>query len=152
MTRLQVDLRDPYGHAAMLAFGRKGRPADGRINALIYDAPAVSPVLAEKLMREAYLDDYQIRPRNVAPHPLDCVRKYDKEDTVEGGPVRSLMRKFSRYEIQSAYGISWTEFKELPYDEAAFMLEQGEASAIRKVDSQGRITREMEKEMRNLRS
>jgi hypothetical protein len=147
-----VDLQDPWGHVALRSFGRKGRPRGGKIETLINEAPAVSPILAEQLMRAAYLDDFRIRPADAVPHPLDVVRKYDKEDVVEGGPVRSLMRKYSRYEIKEQYGLSWTEFKNLPFDESAFMIEQCEALALRKIDTHGKQYRDIERDLRSMKS
>jgi hypothetical protein len=111
---------------------------------------AVRPSTAEIMLREAYLDDYTIRPDHHTRHPLDVVRMFDKEDTVEGGAVRSMMRKYIRYNIKEQWGMSYNEFMELPYDEAMFILEIGETDMMRKVDDQGRIKRDMERELRDM--
>lgn len=107
--------------------------------------------MAEILLREAYIDDYAIRPVTSAKHPLDIVRLYDKEDVIEGGAVRSLMRKYKSYNIKDQWGISYTEFKELPYDEAMYMLEVSEITAIRSMDEQKRLKRDMEKDIRDMK-
>jgi len=46
--------------------------------------------------------------------------------------------------------MSYPEFMELPYDEAMFILEIGEADMMRKVDEQGRIKRDMDREIRDM--
>uniref|UniRef100_A0AB39CCY7 Uncharacterized protein n=1 Tax=Pseudomonas phage RVTF4 TaxID=3236931 RepID=A0AB39CCY7_9VIRU len=102
------------------------------------------------MLREAYLEDYQIRPAHHHKHPLDVVRLYDKEDVVEGGAVRSLMRKFDRYNVKERWSISWNEFKELPFDEAMYMLEVGESEMLRRIDEQSKLKRDMDKEVRNM--
>lgn len=150
MTRLAVDLTDPDGHVTLFSFGKKGRPAGGQLDQLYAELGAVRPITAERLLREAYLDDYGIRPADVPRHPLDVVRMYDKEDTVEGGSVRTLMRKYRRYGIKENWGLSWAEFKDLPFDEVAYMLEEGESDAMRKVSDQGRLKREMDADLKTL--
>lgn len=106
--------------------------------------------MAERLLREAYLIDYEIRPANHQPHPLDVVRAYDKEDVVEGGAMRALMRKYTRFNIKENWNVSWTEFKDLPFDEAMFMIEQGEFDMYRKIDEQNKLRRDMARETRDL--
>lgn len=150
MTRLSVDLTDPNGHVTQYSFGNRRRPRGGALDKLYTEMGAVRPATAEFHLREAYLDDYDIRPPSHMRHPLDVVRLFDKEDTVEGGAVRSLMRKYLRYNIKEQWGISYNEFLELPYDEAMFILEVGETDMMRKVDEQGRVKRDMEKEIREM--
>lgn len=151
MTRLSVDLDSPNGHVTQYSFGRARRPAGGKLDNLYANLDAVSPIHAEMLLRDAYLDDYGIRPGNSPRHPLDIVRLYDKEDVVEGGAVRTLMRKYLRYGIKEQWGISYTEFKDLPFDEAMFMLEIGETTMLRTVDNQTKLKREMEKDLATLK-
>lgn len=150
MTRLAIDLNDPNGHVTQFSFGYAGRPKGGRLDQLYAELGAVRPSTAEMLLREAYLDDYGIRPADAPRHPLDVVRMYDKEDTVEGGSVRTLMRKYRRFDIKETWGLSWAEFKDLPYDEVAYMLEVGEADALRKISEQGKLKREMDSEIRTM--
>jgi len=149
MTRLSIDLLDPQGHVTNYSFGKR-RPRGGELDRLYAEMGAVRPTTAEIMLREAYLDDYEIRPPNHQKHPLDVVRMFDKEDTVEGGAVRSMMRKYIRYNIKEQWGMSYPEFMELPYDEAMFILEIGEADMMRKVDEQGRIKRDMDREIRDM--
>ncbi len=152
MSRLSLDLSNPNGHVTQYSFGRARRPKGGALDTLYNESPAISPIMAELLLRDAYLTDYGIRPHNVQSHPLDAVRLYDKEDTVEGGAVRSLMRKYLRYNIKEQWGISYSEFKELPYDEVMFMMEISETSMLRNVDSQNRAKRDMEKDIREMKA
>lgn len=149
MTRLSVDLYEPQGHVTNYSFG-KVRPHGGELDKLYSEMGAVRPVMAEMLLREAYLDDYGIRPQSVEKHPLDMVRMYDKTDTVEGGAVRSLMRKYVRYNVKEQWGLSYKEFMELPYDEAMFILEIGEFEAMRRVDEQIKIKRDLDRANREL--
>jgi len=120
------------------------------LETLTEEVGAIRPVTAELLLREAYLDDYQIRPPSHPRHPLDVVRLYDKEDVVEGGAVRSLMRKYDRYNVKERWNLSWNEFKELPYDEAMYMLEVGETEMLRRIDEQTKLRRDMTKEARDM--
>lgn len=150
MTRLEVDLDNPNGHVTQYSFGRNGRPSGGEIERLFAEMDAVRPATAEMLLREAYLVDFDIRPVTHQAHPLDLVRLYPKEDVVEGGAVRSMMRKYLRYGIKEQWGISYNEFMELPYDEAAFMLEVSETDALRKVSEQGRTKRDMERDLASM--
>lgn len=150
MTRLSVDLSDPLGHVTQYSFGLRGRPRGGALEQLTEEIGAIRPALAEIMLREAYLEDYQIRPVHHPKHPLDVVRLYDKEDVVEGGAVRSLMRKFDRYNVKERWSISWNEFKELPFDEAMYMLEVGESEMLRRIDEQSKLKRDMDKEVRNM--
>lgn len=150
MTRLAVDLSDPNGHVTQYSFGHQRRPRGGQLDKLYAEVGAIRPSTAEILLREAYLDDYGIRPPDHPKHPLDVVRMFDKEDTVEGGSVRSLMRKYVRYNVKEQWGISYNEFKELPYDEATFILEIGETDMMRKVDEQGRALRDMNRDIRDM--
>lgn len=150
MTRLAVDLQDPLGHVTQYSFGLRGRPRGGLLEQLQEEAGAIRPSTAEILLREAYLDDYEIRPVGHKPHPLDIVRLFPKEDVIEGGSVRSLMRKFDRYNIKERWNISWPEFKELPFDEAMYMLEVGEFDMLRRIDEQSKLKRDMDKEVRSM--
>ncbi|QBJ02611.1 hypothetical protein MZD04_gp083 [Pseudomonas phage Psa21] len=150
MTRLSIDLSDPNGHVTQYSFGHKRRPRGGHLDKLYQEMGAVRPSTAEIMLREAYLDDYGIRPPDHNKHPLDVVRMFDKEDTVEGGSVRSLMRKYIRYNVKEQWGLSYMEFMELPYDEAAFILEIGETDMLRRVDEQSRVKRGMDRDLRDL--
>lgn len=150
MTRLSVDLGNPLGHVTQYSFGLRGRPRGGQLDKLYAETGAIRPTTAELMLREAYLTDYEIRPANAPHHPLDVVRLYDKEDVVEGGAVRSLMRKYHRYDIKGQWNLSWNEFKELPFDEAMFMLELGEHDLMRKINEQNRVKRDMDREVRDM--
>lgn len=150
MTRLSVDLAKPLGHVTQYSFGLRGRPRGGALDKLYAETGAIRPTTAELMLREAYLIDYEIRPPNAPYHPLDVVRLYDKEDVVEGGAVRSLMRKYHRYDIKGQWNLSWNEFKELPFDEAMFMIEMGEHEMMRKINEQNRVKRDMDREVRDM--
>jgi hypothetical protein len=113
------------------------------------EGPVVRPAIAERLLRTAYQTEYGIFDHpNHGNFPLDCVKLHPKEDFIEGGAVRSNMRKFARLEVGDIFKVSWNEFKDLPFDEAQFMLEYAESAFNRKASDTGTLTRQLERDMR----
>lgn len=87
------------------------------------------PVVTQMVTRKAYQRD-----RGICTHqtndPLDLVKLHPKENIIEGGPRRTWIRKFINYRVSQFTGLSLIEFFELPYDDAAFLVELSESSSI----------------------
>jgi hypothetical protein len=84
----------------------------------------------------AYQTDYGIYDHINAPdpmRPLALMAMHDKENAWEGGPMFSLVRRYHTYRIHEQ-GYSLTEFWNLPYPIAAFILDMAE-DTIRQKDS-----------------
>lgn len=88
---------------------------------------AVRPVMAEMMTRKAYYQDFGIYTAEELEDPLNLVRYNQKLDVIEGGPKRSWIRKFFVHNIKDAFGLNITEFLELPFSEARFMMEIAES-------------------------
>lgn len=90
---------------------------------------AMRPVITQMVTRKAYHRD-----RGICTHqtddPLDLVRMHPKENIIEGGPRRTWIRKFVNYRVHACTGLSLVEFFELPYDDAAFVVELAESMSV----------------------
>jgi hypothetical protein len=84
----------------------------------------------------AYQSDYGIYDHVNNPdrgRPLALMALHPKENTWEGGPMVSLVRRYHTYRIFEQ-GYSLTEFWNLPYPIAMFVIQMAE-DAIRQRDS-----------------
>lgn len=79
--------------------------------------------------REAYQKDFGICD-NDNKDPFDLVRMHPKENIIEGGPVRTWIRKYVKWRIIDVIGLNMTEFFDLPYSEAVFCAELAEAKML----------------------
>ncbi|MNC04045.1 hypothetical protein D3C87_1278450 [compost metagenome] len=135
-SRLSINEDDKNGHVLFGTFGLQQATQHGLIDQLLRETPAVRPTAAAQLSLMAYQTDYGIYDHVTQPdrmRPLALMALHDKENAWEGGPMFSLVRRYHTYRIYEQ-GYSLTEFWDLPYPIAAFILEMAE-DAIRQKDS-----------------
>lgn len=95
-------------------------------------------------MRTAYHQEYGICDHETnGYHPLDVVTMHPKEDYVEGGAMRTLQRKYLNLDIWDTWHVSLTEFMEMPYPDAMFIMEISEHSAQKKMAAAMEADRKM---------
>lgn len=113
---------------------------NSRLEDLYLTQGAMRSVVTQMATRKAYQQD-----RGICTHqtndPLDLVRLHPKEDIIEGGPRRTWIRKFINYRVHQASGLSLIELFEMPYDDAAFIVELAESSSIQEGITAGQIMR-----------
>lgn len=94
---------------------------------------------AEKALRVAYQTEMGIYNHyQENPHPLAMVSMHPKENWVEGGPLRSIQRKYVLYRVWDVWHLSIKEFLETPYPDAMFYLKYCESHNL---NQDGLITR-----------
>lgn len=115
-SRLTLDLNDRNGHVAFSSFGLSHLSKKGQLDVLLQELPAVRPTAAEIITLSCYQTEYGIHPhdRPRPDRPLALVAMHPKEDVMEGGPLFSHIRKFYNYQITKHFGLSLSEFLELP--------------------------------------
>ena len=60
------------------------------------------------------------------PESMALVRMHSAEDPITGFGLRERMRQFEERNVYSVFGVSWSEFKELPTYECMLLLEFAE--------------------------
>lgn len=131
-----VEPADDNGHVTKLTFGldRVGKP--GSIDDLLENAPAVRPSTAERMTREAYQTEYGICDhKSPFRHPFASVLLHPKENAVEGGPYRSILRKYVHYRIWDTWHLSIKDFLASDYPDAMYYLQVCESTNL-KTDSE----------------
>lgn len=82
---------------------------------MLRDLPAMIAGNAELAMRVAYDTEYGIYDHNTAHRsPMALVRMHPKEQLIEGGPLYKLVREYHSFKVYKEFGISLTEYLELP--------------------------------------
>ncbi|ARV77243.1 hypothetical protein FDI21_gp072 [Pseudomonas phage Noxifer] len=146
---MSIDDDDPNGHVLFKTFGLQQAQRHGIIDQMLRDSPAVRPTAAAQLSLMAYQTDYGIYDHihNPDPNrPLAIMALHPKENSWEGGPMFSLIRRYHTYRIYEQ-GYSWDVFCELPYPHAMFVIEMAE-DAIRQRDTAAdKAQRELDKQM-----
>lgn len=121
----------------MLSFGLQDVD-NSRLEELYLTMGPMRPVVTQMVTRKAYQQD-----RGICTHqtndPLDLVRMHPKENIVEGGPRRTWIRKFVNYRLSNITGLSLNEFFEMPYDDAAFLVELSESKSVQESITAGRL-------------
>lgn len=142
---------DPNGHVLFNSFGLGQAQKQGLIDSYLRDSPAVRPTAAAQLSLMAYQTDYGIfdHINGDANRPLALVALHDKENTYEGGPILSLIRRFNNYRLYEQ-GYSFTEFVDLPYPMAMFIFEMAENAITQKDAVAERAEKELKKEMQGM--
>lgn len=112
----------------MATFGLK-EIIDSELEKVYIDTGPMRAVVAQMVTRKAYHRD-----RGICMHetndPLDLVKLHPKEDIIEGGPMRTWIRKFVNYRVGEITRLSLVEFFELPFDTARFTVEMCESKSI----------------------
>lgn len=141
---MSLDQNDPSGHATLYSYGYGKGKAHGNVLTLRNTGPVVRPVIAERMMRVAYQQEYGICDHEAnGYHPLDVVTMHPKEDYVEGGAVRTLQRKYLNLDIWDTWHVSLNEFMEMPYPDAMFVIEVAEHLKQKKIAEAKRLSDEM---------
>lgn len=125
-SRLVVDQDDPNGHITLSRFGLSISNDVSEYDELVRTLDAVRPSIARRLSIKAYHRDYGIHD-HADDDPLDIVTLHPKENIIEGGPVRTWMRKYVNHSIRDIFGLNIWEFFDSPYNEVLFMLELAES-------------------------
>jgi len=110
------------------AFGLEQLQRRGIIDQMMHETPAIRPTTAAQLSLMAYQTDYGIYDHIHSPdpmRPLALGALHDKENTWEGGPIVSLIRRYQTYRIYEM-GYSWDVFCDLPYPQAMIIIEMAE--------------------------
>lgn len=99
----------------------------------------------------AYQTDYGIynHSLNDPTRPLALLAMHPKENTFEGGPVLSLIRRFHNFKIQDL-GVSMSEFFNLPYAQAMFLFELAEHNMTKNTTAVSNADAELAKELGKL--
>lgn len=95
------------------------------MDALLRELPAVRPTAAEIITLSCYQTEYGIfdHQRASRHRPLALVAMHPKEDVVEGGPLFTHIRKYYHHQVHKHFGLSLSEFLELPPYVAEFLYE-----------------------------
>ncbi len=148
-SRLSLDDNDDNGHVLYNTFGLKQSQRLGLIDKLLRESPAVRPVAAAQLSLMAYQTDYGIYD-HINGHdknrPLALMALHPKENTYEGGPMFSMVRRYYTYRL-SDYGVSLPEFMELPYPLASLIMQMAEDTIKQKDSAAERAERELQRQM-----
>lgn len=108
----------------MRSFGLDRVGQLGSLDALIQHAPAMGSTEAERLTRAAYQTEMGICDHESPnKHPMALVMLHAKENAMEGGPLRSMQRRYVHMRVWDTWHISIKEFMETPYPDAMFYLE-----------------------------
>lgn len=148
---MSLDVEDHNGHVQYHRFGLEQADRQGLLDQLLRETPAVRPVAAAQLSLMAYQTDYGIFDHTVGDptRPLALMAMHPKENTFEGGPVLSLIRRFHNFKIQDL-GVSMTEFFGLPYSQAMFLFELAEHNMTKNTTAVSNADAELAKELGKL--
>lgn len=127
-----------------MSFGIKTTTAKSQVDHLINTVDAIRPITAELLSRKAYHQDFGICD-HVNNDPLDLVRMHPKENFIEGGPRRTWQRKYVNFRLANTTNLNITEFFQLPYPDACFLVELSQSVASNQANVLGDLDRELKK-------
>lgn len=131
----------------MLRFGMDKLNQVGQIDVLMRELPAVRPTTAERLSLIAYQTDYGIFDHSspaARSRPLAMVGVHPKEDTVEGGPIRSHIRRFFNYRIGKHFDLSLKEFFDLEVPVVHFLYEMAESRMANGDSAERELARQLD--------
>lgn len=150
-SRLSLDVTDHNGHVLYHRFGLEQADRQGLLDQMLRETPAVRPVAAAQLSLMAYQTDYGIYNHTVSDpnRPLALIAMHPKENTFEGGPILSLIRRFHNFRIQEL-GVSMVEFFNLPYPQAMFLFELAEHNMTKNTNAVDKADAELAKELGKL--
>lgn len=110
------------------------------------------PIDVEFVTRAAYQMEYGIFPHHNAQkkrhRPMALVAMHDKENSMEGGPIYTLIRGFYTHRIHKYFGLSLTEFLEMPcyQTELLFGITQAEITQEERTGSD--MAHQMDEELK----
>jgi len=132
----------------MLGFGldRIGKP--GEIDRLLREFPAIRPIDADRLTRAAYQTEYGIyNHANPNAHPLADVMVHPMENTWEGGPWLTHIRRYMAHRYNELFRISLPEYFDMPFWMTEFLYELARTNT-----QEGSVReRELQRELQQLK-
>lgn len=115
---------------------------------VIRSYPPMLPVTAESIMRTAYRVDHGMLSPAEVGKPFANVKYTQKEDVLEGSLRYSFIRRFYHFKLGDHFGLSLTEFFDLPYDTAVFLCEMGRSHQERFNKIAGDVESDLENQMK----
>ena len=102
-------------------------------------APMMRPVIAEIATRTLYDKTYGICDhQEVKDDPLSLVGYHPKEDLYEGSTLAMMIRDFYRFRLAEGFGMSLTEFLDLPLhvtEDIIRVAKAGQETKAKELDS-----------------
>lgn len=130
-------------------FGLDKIGTEGQLDALLRELPAVRPTAAEIISLSCYQTEYGIynHERRDPQRPLALVAMHPKENAMEGNTLFSHVRKFYNYQIYKNFGLSLTEFMELPPHVVELLYDIAQAEATQHESTSREVHRQMNLEL-----
>jgi len=146
---LSLDVYDDNGHVGFARFGLDKLSTDGQLDALLRELPAVRPTAAEIITRACYQTEYGIfnHEQLGSQRPLALVAVHPKEETMEGSPLYKHIRRFYNYQIHAKFGLSLTEFLEMPPHLVELLYDIAGADATQQEQVGRAVQRQMNADM-----
>ena len=122
MERLRIS---PERHLASEKFDKLEGNIGEEVNSVLKTVSNVTGYEAEIILREAYDIAYGICDHNREDiSPLSLVKLHPSEDYEAVSPLRQKIKRYYKYEVFNKFGLSLSEFFELPRDvtECIFQL------------------------------
>ena len=116
-SRLKINPNDPYSHITHPLFGvtkdvKRRREQLEHVHATM---PSMPPSDAELVTRVLYDQGYgNYTAEQMIERPMAAMGYHPQEDLIEGSYLYSLIRTFHRYEIHKEFGITLTDFLNMP--------------------------------------
>lgn len=88
------------------------------IKEALHNIPRLDSIETRIMLQEQYEQDFGIYNHDKQPRPLSLVSMHPKENTVEAGSLFSLIRRYAMLNVKDTFGLSLTEWLNLPYDHA----------------------------------
>lgn len=145
---MRINTDDDNGHVLFHRFGLEQAQHEGLLDQILHDTPAVRSTAAAQLSLMAYQTDYGIYDhRHPDPErPLALIAMHPKENTYEGGPLFSIVRRFHNYRIMDL-GYSLEDFLNLPYPVAMLLFEIAEHDITQKDTKVSKAEKELTQAM-----
>lgn len=148
---MTLDLDDPNGHVAFSSFGLHQLNSTGQIDALLRELPAVRATAAEIITLSCYQTEYGIFDHE-KPHPhkpLALVAMHPKEDAMEGSTLFSHIRRYYNYQIRKQFGLSLSEFLDLPPYVVDLLYDIAQADATQQENTHRSVQRQLDLDFTN---
>jgi len=121
---------DLTGHVMHPRFGKKqlrraqeGGNPPSNLDELFDECEGLDHLTIRQLLTEAYDEDFDICQYGSSGHGLDYIKLHPAEEVCSRSLLYDTIRKFGRRKIASVFGVSLTEFLELPRDICDHMFE-----------------------------
>lgn len=139
-----MDLDSPNGHVGFSSFGLNRIEQEGQLDALIRELPAVRATAAEVITLSCYQTEYGIYNHDRYDRgPLSLVAQHPKENSMEGGALFVHIRRFFHYRLSKLFGLSLSEFLELPPFVVELLYEIARADATQQDKTHTEVQRQL---------